>query len=43
MKIIILAVITTVLIFLCAAVIFGIGCKIVRYLADELEKLQRFI
>lgn len=43
MKIILLAAITTAIIFLCAAAIYHFGCKIIKYFAQELEKTQRFL
>lgn len=43
MKIILLAAITTAIIFLCAAALYSIACKVVNYLANKLEKTQRFL
>lgn len=43
MKIILLAAITTAIIFLCAAALYSIACKIIKYFANELEKMQRFL
>ena len=43
MKIIILSAIATVLIFLCAGIICHFLSKIIKYFANELEKMQRFL